>query len=209
MTSPNPLPLVTVRASVQRTTLPDSFVLNARVSAHGNEATKATTMLVARYAQLEAAVAHLPPSVDIGHGPLTNWSNGAKRAEWSAQRTMSVTGTGLDGVGQVANAIAAVPDVALDGPHWQLDRDAAVHAELQADAVHEARARAERYATALGGTLGRLVELRDDGGQHYVMAASMSFRGKAEPDIASLDLTPQPLEIEATVTATWQLVLPG
>ncbi|MDT4911213.1 MAG: uncharacterized protein QOC66_341 [Pseudonocardiales bacterium] len=210
MTSPAALPRVTVSANAQGAALPDSFVITARVAAHAGDTAKAAKTLITRYAQLEAAVARLPASVEIGHGPMTNWPDGAKRSNWHAERTMTLTGADLALVGEVANTVAAVPDVALDGPHWRLGPDAAVHAELQGRVVHEARTRAERYAATLGGVLGRLVELRDEGGSHFHMqTASMdSWRGGGPPDVASLDLTPQQVEVHAAVTATWYLVLP-
>jgi uncharacterized protein YggE len=212
MATPTPQPQVTVSATAHGHALPDSFVITAQVSAEAGDAAKAARTLVERYSRLEAAVAHLPPSLQIVHGSISNWPADPKRNTWQSVRPMTLTGTDLALVGQVANSVAAVPDVALDGPHWQLGPDAPIHGELQGHAVLEARARAERYAAALGGALGRLVHLTDgNGGHRYAAAASMRgglLQGGGPPDMASLDLTPQPLEVSTSVTVTWYLVLP-
>lgn len=204
-------PTVAVSATAEREVLPDSFVLSAHVRGLGTDAGAARTALVARYAQLEAVVADLPASVEIRHSGLTSWPTDAKQRRWEAGRTLTATGTDLATVGAVADALGAVADVTLNGPNWEVDRDNAVYADLQTDVVVEARARAERYAAAVGATLGRLVEIQDPGvggrGIRPMMLAA--GRGPGSPEqLSDLDLTPQPQTISATVNARWYLVLP-
>jgi uncharacterized protein len=211
MTSSPTLPTVAVTANAQREVVPDSFVLTGRVSTRSADSTTALTELAARYRQLETAVAALPPTFEIRHEAINNWPEGGRRQLWHATRAITVTGRDVAAVADAATAMASVPDVALEGPLWRVDRDNPAYAEMQAEAVHAARARAERYAAALGGTLGRLVELSDPGadGMHYAMRAHGLAAGGAEAmDIAGIDLSPQPIEIMAAVNATWFLVLP-
>jgi uncharacterized protein YggE len=212
MTIPQQAPTVAVTASVEREVSPDSFVLTAQVSAVGADAATALHELVARYAELERVTGNLPRSVEARPGELRNWPQGGKRKGWWAERAMTLIGSDPSIVGEIANALAAVPEISLQGPTWQVDRDNPAYAELQADAVIEARARAQRYAAALGGTLGRLAELSDPEGSHLFHGpmsglASNSARGTGSLDLGSLDLGPQSVTIRATVNATWYLVL--
>jgi uncharacterized protein len=210
MTSPSKLPTVAVTANAQREVAPDSFVVAGRVSTRAPDSTAALAELAARYGQLEAAVGALSAPFEVRHEPINNWPEGGRRQVWHATRAITLTGRDLGTVGDAATAIASVPDVALEGPTWRVDRDNPAHAEMQAEAVHEARARAERYAAALGGVLGRLVELSDPGvgDLHHRMSTYALAAGRDTTDLASVDLSPQPIEITASVNATWYLVLP-
>jgi uncharacterized protein YggE len=212
MTTPSRLPTVTVTANTQREVPPDSFVLTGRVSVRGGDSSTALAELATRYRQLEDAVAALPPNFEVRHEPINNWPEGGRRQMWQAMRSITLTGRDPATVADAATAMASVPDVALEGPIWRVERDNPAHAEMQAEAVHEARARAERYATALGGVLGRLVEVSDLGSgnpHHRMLAAGLPAGAGAEMmDFGSVDLSPQGIEISASVNATWFLVLP-
>lgn len=114
--------------------------------------------------------------------------------------TLRVDADGLDDV--VAGLIAAGPS-SLHGPTWSLADTAAARREAQALAVADARARAEGYAAALGVTLGALVRLSEaGGGGHEARAAGLAMRMGA-PDVASLRLEPEPVQVTARCTLTW------
>jgi uncharacterized protein YggE len=203
-------PKVTVSASAEQAVAPDSFTLVATVAGVAADAHAARESLALRYSQLEDAAAGLPETVEVHRGELTAWGEaGRRQPRWHVRRSMSLAGTDLSLVGDVVAALATVDDVGIEGPHWNLDRDNPVHAELQADVVRQARARAERYATALGGTLGRLIELSDLGGGFgggaYAVAAA-GFPGEAS-NIGDLDFTPESVTVHAAITASWSLVL--
>jgi uncharacterized protein len=213
MTSSPKLPTVAVTATAHREVAPDSFVLTGRVSTRGADSTTALTELANRYRELEAAVAALPPTFEVRHEAINNWPEGGRRQVWHATRAITLAGSDPATVADAAGAMASVPDVALEGPMWRVDRVNPAHAELQAEVVQEARARAERYAAALGGVLGRLVELSDPGAGegHFAMRAhalALSAGGAEAMDIAGVDLSPQQIEISASVNARWYLVLP-
>ncbi len=203
------MPTVSVSASVEREVPPDRYALTARASGDGADARTATAALVDVYRDLEAIAAALPSDAEVRHGPLSSWPANARRTRWTANRVMTVSGTDMDTLGAVADALAAVRGVSIDGPHWSIDRHNPAYAHLQAEAVHEAQERATRYAAALGGELGRLVELRDPNaaGHGYAHAMEASMQLRRAPEISAIDLTPQPLSISATVDATWYLVL--
>jgi uncharacterized protein len=211
MTSMQSLPTVSVNASAQLEVPPDTFVIQASATGSGGDSTAALRDLVTRYSQLEAVAGNLPSTVEVRHGELTNWPEGGRRRLWHARRAMTLIGHDTSAVGDVANALAAIPEVALEGPLWQIDRDNRAYGELQSDAVDEARARAERYAAALGGTLGQLVELSDPDGAHVFHGMAREARALSisdAPDVGSLDLSPQTVTITATVNARWYVLLP-
>jgi uncharacterized protein YggE len=208
MTTPLSLPTVSVSVSAQLEVPPDTFVVIASASASLADSTAALHGLVARYSKLEEAAANLPASVEVRHGELTNWPEGGKRKLWHARRSMTLVGRDTSVVAEVANALAAIPDISIEGPMWQIDRDNRAYGELQSDAVDEARARAERYAAALGGTLGQVVELSDPEGAHIFHVGMAARASAAGPGVDSLDLSPQTVTITATVTARWYVVLP-
>jgi uncharacterized protein YggE len=210
MTTPPSLPTVAVSASAQLEVPPDTFVIQASATGSGGNSTDSMQDLVARYAQLEGLAANLPDTVEVRHGELTNWPEGGRRRLWHARRVMTLIGRDPSAVAEVASALAAIPEVALEGPTWQIDRDNRAYGELQSDAVDEARARAERYAAAVGGTLGPLIELSDPEGAHVFRdsARAFSLSAAAAPDVGSLDLSPQTVTITATVNARWYVLLP-
>jgi uncharacterized protein len=211
MTDATPPPTISVSANVEREVAPDTYTVTARATGEGKDARSATADLVKRYRDLESAAKSFPSTVEVRHGAIAAWPGWGRRPRASAHRTMTVTSSDASTVGDVADALAAVEGAAIDGPQWDLDRDNAAYAQVQTDVVREVRGRAERYATALGGTLGRLVELRDpESGGHSYMAAAMpqAARSAGAPEVSSLDLSPQPITIRAAVNATWYVVLP-
>ena len=96
---------------------------------------------------------------------------------------------------------------ALSGPSWSLADPDAVLAEAQRRAVADARRRAEGYAAALGGSLGRLVRL-SEGPEHGTapMMAMRAARAEGGPDVADLGLEPEPVRVTARCTTTWTLI---
>jgi uncharacterized protein YggE len=209
MTSAHSAPTVSVHATAHLDVTPDSFVLYASVSGTGSDSAAALQDLAGRYAQLEDAASRLPASVEVRHGELHSWSDGRKRDGWHAQRTATLTGRDTAAVAAVAGALGELAGLGLNGPEWRVDRDNRAYGEVQQDAVEEARARAERYAAALGGSLGRLVELSDPEGAHGFAPVAMAMHSRAEEaDLGMLDYSPQQVTLSATVQARWYLVLP-
>jgi uncharacterized protein YggE len=204
-------PRVTVSATARREVPPDRFTFSAAVSGVDADVRAARAALAARYVALEQALAELPESAEVRPGELTTWPEGVHPEQrWRVHRGVTVLGDDVTVVGDVLAALVRAPDAELDGPRWSLRPDHPVHSELQTEVVRLARERAERYATALGGTLGRLVELRDpEGGGWYAEAVPVAAAfGRARPDVDDLDFQPVAVTVHAAITATWSLVLP-
>jgi uncharacterized protein YggE len=69
-------------------------------------------------------------------------------------------------------------------------------------AVRDAQARAGRYAEAVGGRLGRLVEIADTN-MPVLRANALGFAG----GLATMDFTPAPVKVSASVEGRWLIDL--
>lgn len=203
-------PTVLVTATAQLVTDPDSFAMTAQLSVRANDSGGAYAGLAQRFTTLDRAVLALgADALRIERGAVTSWGEVGRMQRWHAHRSLTITCTDPSRVTEVASTLGRVADVQIDGPHWRLDRTNPVHGRAQAEAVHAARQRAERYAVALGGALGSLIELRDGDGYGSGPMAAMEFRGKAESSgLESMDLSPVPQTVTASVQARWYLLLP-
>ena len=102
-------------------------------------------------------------------------------------------------------AVAALPDTAVHGPHWQVSRTHPTHQKVRTDAVADALTRARAYAEALGCRLTGLLEVRDVatfGGSPRAAAFSLAA---AAPQ---LELQPAPQELRGQVEVTFTMSEP-
>jgi len=210
-------PHVAVHATAHRDVTPDQFEATVLVACRRATAGDAAQALTAGFAKVEDALGALPAELDVTarrSGVSQRRVVWAEQApEWVASRSVSLTSHEVEQAGAVLGPFAALIDVVdgleLDGPTWRVDRENPAHGELQAEAVHEAVARARRYAAALGSTLGPLLELGDPGqsGQLREQAyARAAYRGRE--GFETMDFTPVPIEVEVGVNASWALILP-
>ncbi len=139
--------------------------------------------------------------------------NGRRRAGSSAEQHLQLRVTDLAGLDDLLAALFSAQPDRLDGPHWSLVDESAAIREAQRRAVADARARAEAYAEALGGRLGALQHLADDGAERpYPMhGARMAMAGAETMSVTAdtvqqLGLVPAPVTARATCVATWALV---
>lgn len=209
-------PHVAVHATAHRDVTPDWFEASVRVACRRASAGDATQALTAGFARVEEVLAALPTDLDVvarRSGVSQQRIAWEQHREWLAGRSVTLTSRDVERAGAVIGPFAAlldvIDDLELDGPSWRLDRDNPAFGALQAEAVHEALARARRYAAALGATLGPLLELADPGlsGQArdvaYARAAGLGGAG-----FETMDFSPVPIEVEVGVDARWALILP-
>jgi len=220
-----PQPQVAVRSTVHRDVTPDSFEVTVRLVCRAVDGAGAATSLAAGFARIEQTIDSLPGAdLTIERGAVSQrkvmWRpdrDARLTTEWIAARNVVVTGRDNERAGAVMRAFAELTDtvdgVELDGPVWRLDIDNPAFGEVQADAVGEALARARRYAVALGGRLGTLIELADTGlldagpVRHESMSLGFMAGGSGE-GFETMDFTPVPVQISATVDARWALIVP-
>jgi len=106
--------------------------------------------------------------------------------------------------GELALAVAALPDTSLSGPHWRLSRGHPVHQQVRTDAIADAITRGGAYAAALGCRLTGLLEVRDTGAGGGPMRA-LAFAAQGAP---RLDLQPAPQEVHGSVEVTFTMSEP-
>jgi uncharacterized protein YggE len=213
-------PHVAVHATAHRDVTPDQFEATVRVACRRATAGDAAQALTAGFARVEDALAALPGDLDViarRSGVSQQRETWEGTPKWQASRSVTLTSRDVERAGAVLGPFAAlldvVDDLELHGPSWLLDSDNPVYAELQAEAVHRALARARRYAAALGATLGSLLELADPGlsrGSYRgsVALASGKSAGYGGEGFETMDFTPVPIEVEVGVEARWSLILP-
>jgi uncharacterized protein YggE len=203
---------IVVTGSAQRRVDPDRFVLVGRVAVRAADRSSAHAGLAQRFAALDQSVLALgAEDMEVRRGPVRSWGEPGRLQRWWAERSLTLTCRDPERVTEVVGAFGRVPDVALDGPTWVVDADHPVAAELQTEAVRDARRRAERYAVALGGELGRLVELRDHSSGSFAIheLEAVALKGGLDDGgIDGLDLSPEPSTIHTSVETRWALVLP-
>jgi uncharacterized protein len=107
----------------------------------------------------------------------------------------------------VVSALVGSEPTDLQGPRWMLEDPAAALREAQKRAVVDARARAEGYAVALGGTLGPLLRLSDAAGHAPMVPYRTAAAEAGGPDVRALGLEPEPVRVTARCTTTWALHL--
>ena len=205
-------PTVLVTGSVEREVDPDLFVLTGRVTVRAADSAAANSALAQRFTTLDqAAMALGADGITLRRGSVYSYGEHGRARRWIAARELSINCLDTSRAAEVAGVLGRVPDVTVEGPYWRLGPTNSVYAEVQADAVREARVRAERYADALGRQLGELVELRDGGGSmpaHFAAARTLASYSTEDAGLESMDMTPVPQTVHASVEARWYLVLP-
>ncbi|MGN6607268.1 MAG: SIMPL domain-containing protein [Jatrophihabitans sp.] len=206
-------PTIVVTGSAEREVAPDRFVVSGQVSVRAGDRAAAHAALAQRFTALDQAVLALgADDIEVRRSAISSWGEPGRLQRWTADRRLTLLCHDVERVTEVVATFGRVADVAMDGPHWSVDPRHPALAEVQAEAVRDARARAAGYALALGGELGRLVELRDHGGGGVPVRAAMAFRAKGggEPaGLETLDLSPEPQLLTAHVETRWTLVLPA
>lgn len=203
-------PTVTVRGEGQVEGPPELATVSAVLHTSGRTAAEVTRSLANLAHQVEVALPDLafdsartdPFSVS----PVFDRRSGVKITGYTGRYSTRLTLADFFGLSDLVVALAGLPGAEVDGPWWSLRRDSPLHREARVDAVRAAVTRARDYATALGATLGDLLELSDtDGGlgqMPRMFAMSPSGGDRPAPE---LDLEPQPQTVTANVTARFAL----
>jgi uncharacterized protein YggE len=128
--------------------------------------------------------------------------NGTSVVSYTAQNQVNATVHDLDKVGQVIDdAVAAGANLA-SGISFQLsDQNQGVDQAL-ADAVANAKSKAEAIAAATDATLGQIVQVTEGGG--YVPPVPY-FAAAADSAGGTTPVQPPTIETQVTVTAVWSL----
>jgi len=226
---------VTVRGWASRDSPPDRVRLTLGLEAIAARAAEALEELARRSRILDAALdaagadvlARRPSAVTLAPRYEYQQNRQVLRGQ-AAVRTLVVELRPGGELGELLRRAVAEADARVQHLAWEVDEDAAVHAEVRAAAARDARARAEAYAGALGLRLGGVEWLAEPGlsggeseggsrrrreaGEHMeVMAAASppdSGAGGVEAQVVP-DLAPEPVRVSAAVEARFVLLAAG
>jgi len=200
---------VTVRGEGQVEGPPELATVSAVLHTSGRTAAEVTRSLADLAHQVEAALRDLPFDTvrtdPFAVSPVFDRRSGVKITGCTGRYSTRLTLADFFGLSDLVVALAGLPGAQVDGPWWSLRRTSPLHREARVDAVRAAVARAQDYATALGATLGDLLELSDTDagfGGRMPRAFAIAKGGGPPPE---LDLEPQPQTVTATVTARFAL----
>lgn len=202
------MPEVVTRGTGEHEVVADRAEIQLTFSAGAADRSTAVGRLAQRMANVEPALARAgveqrQRSVSVH----TQWDNN-RRAGCTAQELLVLRMSDVAGLDDLLAALFSAEPDWLNGPHWSLADESAAMREAQRKAVEDARTRAQAYADALGGQLGALIRLADDGTEHpYPVPMAMAAEGArmGVDSIRQLGLTPGTVTVRAVCTAVWAL----
>jgi uncharacterized protein len=192
-------PIVVVRGEALREVPPEQAVFSATVSVRDRDRPTVLTRLTERAAELRAKLDGVERRETGGVQVYPELKPGSEKVvAYNGSVTTTVTVTDFEGLGELFLSLAALDQVSLAGPWWQLKPGSRAGAAVRKDAIDDALARAREYAEAVGARVDRLVEIADEGagGVHPMMARGAAFQSA---DSAALELDPQPQTVQASV----------
>ncbi|HJU75004.1 MAG TPA: SIMPL domain-containing protein [Gemmatimonadaceae bacterium] len=221
-TTPEPPPAIVVTAEGKRTVAPDRASVflsvqnrartptqagqdNARIS---TAIRNAVTALGIDRAQVSTMNYNVRPDIEIIHGPQGREMR--RDSAFVATNTVRVEVRNLDLVSRVIDtSLTAGATNVMSVSYWLADI-ARVRREATVEAVRVARENAEAIATAAGGSLGALIELRTDPvriiePRPYMGDMAMRTMAVAQADVPT-PVSPRDIDVTAYVTARWRFI---
>jgi len=224
--------VITVRGWATRDSAPDRARLDLDLEAIAARAADALDDLARRSAVLDTALdaagadvlARRPSAVTLAPRYDYQQNRQVLRGQAAVRRLVVELRPG-GALGALLRRAVAEADARVQRLVWEVDADAAVHAEVRAAAARDARARAQAYAGALQLRLGDVEWLAEpglsgappaDGGGFPPQAGARMelLAAGAPPDSGGesqvvLDLAPEPVRISAAVEARFTLLPAG
>lgn len=201
---------VTVTGTATIRSSPDQAIVTLGVQTQSQSAQDALQQNASQMADVVRAILGdgIKPAdlATIGVDLYPNYdNNGTAIISYTAQNQLNVTVRDLDTVGQVIDDAVAAGANLTSGIQFQLsDQNQGVDQAL-ADAVADARSKADAIATASGASLGAVMQVTENGGAFPppMPYFSSDVAGAAE---ATTPVQPPTIETQVTVTAVWSLV---
>lgn len=219
-------PRLTVRGVARRFVAPDAAEINASVEVErdsrdkaARDAGAAAQQVVSRLTELGGQVS----TIDNRRHALTwllprvrtyeqfDWDEHKtrRRRGFVASTQLSITVRDLTLLGRVVTVLTSAKAVNIGDVQWLVDDDNPAWAEVRADAISAAIARARHYAAALGAQLGGIEEIADIG----LLGSGRDVEPQAERFVAArassggregVSLDPEPQQLSATVEARFR-----
>jgi uncharacterized protein YggE len=199
-------PIVSVRGEAVREVPPETASFTATVVVSDRDKESVLAGLAARAAELRAALDGFGESIErretsqVEVYPEVRGGRERRTVAWVGRVATTVTTADFPVLGEMLLGLAALAQVSVSGPWWQLRPGSTAGSQVRRAAIEDALARAREYASAVGARVDRLIEIADEGagggGEHmrFAMAAGM-----AEDAGAGLELDPQQQTVRASV----------
>ena len=206
-------PTVTVQGEGQVEGPPELATVSATLHTSGRSAADVTRSLADLAQRVDATLPDLGYETvrtdPLSVSPVFDRRSGVKITGYTGRYSTRLTLADFTGLSDLVVALTGLPGAQVDGPHWSLRPGSDLERQARTAAVSAAVSRARDYASALGATLGDLLELSDTGGGGWNAPMprryAMAFKGADEAP-PELDLDPQPQTVTASVTARFLLL---
>jgi uncharacterized protein YggE len=205
-------PTIVVRGEALREVPPELAVFSVSVSERGKDKDAVLARLTEHTAVLRAVLDGYGEAIerretggvqvypDFQPGSGGAGGRGGKRPTayvGNVDTTVTVAEFGV--LGEMLPRLAALEQVSIFGPWWQLRRGSKAGADVRRAAIADALDHAREYAAAVGSRIDKLVEISDEVGGGIMHAArALSFDAKQESD-RTLELDPQRQTVQASV----------
>ncbi|MEJ0053656.1 MAG: SIMPL domain-containing protein [bacterium] len=133
-------------------------------------------------------------------------NNTATITGYDVSQTIQVTVRDTAKAGDVLQELGTLGVQNISGPNFTVDEDGSVKAAARAEAIADAKEKAQALAKELGVRLGRVVNFYEEtGGQPYPMYSQSAFGGKAMDMAAAPSLPTGENETTSTVSITYEI----
>jgi uncharacterized protein YggE len=217
MASGELVPVLSVQGSGQSRVTPDEAVVRLGVTAQAPTARAAQDQVNRTAAAILEAVRKLGVGAEqvqtseLSLGPVYSSGGPEERTEpriagYQANNVVSVTLADLDRVGPVIDAGLGAGANRLEGVLFGLRNDAPARAAALADAVAEARNKAEALARAAGVRLVEIVEIVEGGVSVFTPTTMARGRVAMEAmDMAATPVSSGQVSVDASVTVRYRI----
>jgi len=191
----------TIQASVES----DGATSAAALDANSKKTQKVLDRLKAEgIADKDIATANVTVYPNTYYDPQTGEQ---KTTGYRASNMVTVTFHDLTIVGKVFAAVTEAGADSVYGPNWQLSEDSAAVATALTKAIANARMKAEAIAADQGIQLGEaLIISEGSGASVYPMYEARAVPAGADSSVTPPPLSPQNIDVTATVTVTYRMV---
>jgi uncharacterized protein len=213
MSTPTPVPEVTVRGEAVLLTEPEIAELTLTALARARDRRTALERCRARQAEAAAAIAAAGDAVEA-----TETTGIAVHTEIDQDRTTTavasvqtrVTLTDFAALGELLVTLGEIDDVDVFGPVWRLRPQSPVHEQARLAAVRDAVHRAQQYARAFGADLVAVLAVSDAGlsGGDARVAVRMAAMARSEAVGPAFDLAPARQEVQGVVEVRFAMSPP-
>ncbi|MCA0979232.1 SIMPL domain-containing protein [Qipengyuania flava] len=160
--------LLSVSASGQAESKPDRAQFNAGIETFSRSATEASEANAERIAEIVAALRELgveEDDIQTQNVSVRRVEWGDRKGQYQASNVFQVTMDNPDRAGAAVSAVTEAGANVLSGPSLTMSDPETVANLAYADAYKAARSRAQAYAEAADMEIGRVLYIRDAGGQ--------------------------------------------